>query len=64
MSDDELLICHQAFRDLFIGWSNGDISFDEAVFLAHRVEFHLKVDWLPARLISVALGVYDRLHEP
>lgn len=64
MTYDEELLCRPWNRDLFIAWKTGEIRFDEAAFLARRVEFHSTVDWFPDIVITGLLIVYDVLYEP
>lgn len=64
MSDDELL-CRRWNRDLWHALRAGEVTREEAVFLARRTEFHATVDtMLPDLAVKLALNVYDLLFEP
>lgn len=62
-SDDELL-CDPGYRDLFTAWVTEEITREEAVFLARRVEFALRIEFLPQWMNSAALSFFDLLFEP
>lgn len=64
MTGDELLLRHPGYRGLFVAGTDGEITFDEAVFLARRVEFELRWGGVQAWLNALALRVYDLLHQP
>ncbi len=64
MTDDEDFICRTWNRDLFVAWKHGEITFDEAAFLARRVDFHEAIEWMPAWMLRIALKIYDFLYEP
>lgn len=46
-------------------WTTGEITFDEAVFLARRVVFDVRyASHLPVRVRRAALWFYDLFFEP
>jgi hypothetical protein len=51
-------------RDLFDYWMRGELTLEEAVFLAQRVDFSLVIYFLPVPWILALLRVYDYFFEP
>lgn len=64
MTSDKELLCRSWNRDLWLAWREGEITYDEAVFLAWRCEFHARIDWLPEWAQRIALGLYDHFRCP
>ncbi len=61
---EEELIARSWNRELFLAWKNDEITWEEAVFLARRVEFHYTIRRAPPIFIRLALRFYDFLYEP
>lgn len=65
MTDEEVLLCRTANRDLFEAWLRSEITFQEALYICRRDRYLVMLRYLgvPAALVPWAGWVYDCLFE-